>query len=141
MRREPLPPSLAELEGRLARRPTAEPTAEFRSRVLTGMAGSRDRTPRRHSAGRWRLVCGAAAAVILALNLALSVGNGVRFQLLTPAATPEGNVARLSGALDAGDPVGEVAAAALANVTPGPDAGTLARRLFSNEEERGWLTP
>jgi hypothetical protein len=134
---EPLPPSLRELEDQLARRPCPEPAVDFRALVLGALADSRAR-PLPERAGRcWGLVWRAAAAVVLALNLGMSAANGVRFQRLTP---PRAEGPRVPVTFDGDDRFQRLAASALANLTPAPDAGALGRNLFSSEEGRGWAT-
>src|SRR5262245_31994379 len=86
MRPDPLPPSLRDLEDRLARRPRPEPVADFRARVLRAMTTARDRPVSGRSGRRWRLIWQAAAAVLLALNLGMSAANGIRFQRLATLA-------------------------------------------------------
>src|SRR5262245_27746848 len=132
MRPDPLPPSLRDLEARLARRPAPEPGADFRARVLGAVADERDRpVPARR---RWRLAWQAAAAIILAMNLAMSAANGIRFQPLTASAAP--GVARRAApprapdALDENGRFERFAASALASLTPAPDAGALGRNCF-----------
>src|SRR5262245_55564517 len=91
MNPEPLPPDLRDLEEQLARRSCPEPAADFRARVLSAMANSRPIPVR--AGRRWRFVWRAAAAVLLALNLGMSVANGIRFQgLNAPAAVPRPEV-------------------------------------------------
>ncbi len=132
MRPDPLPPSLRDLEDRLARRPSPEPAADFRARVLGVVADERNRPgPARR---RWRLAWQAAAAVLLAMNLAMTAANGIRFQRLTTPAGP--GVARRAAppsapdALDEKDRFERFAASALASLTPAPDAGALGRQCF-----------
>ena len=143
MNPEPLPPGLRDLEERLARRPCPEPAADFRSRVLGAMTNA-GALPAPEGAGpRWRLAWRAAAAVVLALNLAMCAANAVRFQRLSGVAVA-GDFERrppVPDAFDAADRLQRFAARALANLAPAPDAGALGRRLFSNEEEREWALP
>src|SRR5687768_9557246 len=98
---EPLPPDLRDLEGRRERRPRPEPAADLRARVLAAAAAARaDPAPDRVGR-RWRQVWQTAAVATLALNLGMTVANGVRFHRLTaPAATPGPAVPDASDATD-----------------------------------------
>ncbi|MGH7169868.1 MAG: hypothetical protein ACRELG_06300 [Gemmataceae bacterium] len=64
-----LPPELAEVERRLAARGHPKPTADFRRRVLSAVR--EERRPGRFI-WRWAVL---AAAVLLVLNLAMSLEN------------------------------------------------------------------
>ncbi len=64
-----LPRELADLERQLAERAVPKPTEAFRRRVLTAM-----RTDRARPDG-WRFAAALVAAVLLCLNLALSLAN------------------------------------------------------------------
>jgi hypothetical protein len=144
MNPEPLPPNLRDLEERLAGRPCPEPAADFRARVLAAMTSSRTTSTSRPAGRRWRLVWRMAAAVILALNLGMSVANAVRFQRLTSLAVAPAGLeswaarAATPGGFDPNDRFHVFAASALASLTPGPDAGALCRDFFSDREERRW---
>src|SRR4051794_25552886 len=131
MRPDEAPPSLPELEEQLARRSCPAPDADFRARVLREMADARQ--PHNPPAGWWWRI---AAAVILALNVAMTVGNAIRYQGL---ATPP--VARVNASPDTEDSFDRAAARALANVVRAPDAGALARRVFSTQENDEWDMP
>src|SRR5262245_59289349 len=130
MRPDEATPSLPELEEMLARRACPAPDADHRARVLSGMAEARQ--PQQANGWWWRI----AAAIILALNITMTVSNAIRYQGLgTP---PE---ARVSPTPETGDRFDRAAARALANVVPAPDAGALARRLFSTQEKDEWDMP
>ena len=89
-----LPEDLAELERRLAARPRPEPSDDLRRRVmdavraeLAGASAIPLKTPRRLST--WEFAAAVAAAVVLALNLAVSGANdmdwtGSESESLTP---------------------------------------------------------
>jgi hypothetical protein len=64
-----LPSELAAIERRLAERGHPKPAVDFRRRVLSGL---RDERSARRSAWRWAVL---AAAVLLVLNLAMSLEN------------------------------------------------------------------
>ncbi len=144
---DPVPPNRRDLEDRLARRSCPEPAADFRARVLSATAASRDPPAPVRSARRWRTVWRAAAAVVLALNVGMSAANGVAYRRLATLTEAEGGPARppsgprVPDALDADDRFQRLAASALANVRPAPDVGALGRTFFSHEEERRWVTP
>src|SRR5262245_36299663 len=120
MNPEPLPPGLRDLEAQLARRPCPEPAADFRARVLGAMTNASAPPVSERPAWLWRWVWRAAAAVILALNVALCAANAIRFQRLSAVAS-----AGDSEALDAEDHWKRFAARALASLAPAPDVGTL----------------
>jgi hypothetical protein len=122
-----LPPP-DDLEEQLARRPGPEPSADFRGRVLRGMAAGRDSAA---ADRRWPLG-EVTVAVVLALNLWMTVANTSRFQGLAPPA---------GGANDTTDSLQTDTETKLLNVARAPDAGPLARRLFSHEENDEWDTP
>jgi hypothetical protein len=146
MNLEPLPPGLRELEQALARRPAPEPPADLRARVLSAMSAPVPAAPRR-AAWHWGLAWKAAAAVVLALNLALTAANASRYRRLAEAPPADAPLARYvtapgaAGATDADDRIPILTASALANWAPAPDAGPLGRSVFSTEEEREWDTP
>jgi hypothetical protein len=147
MNPEPLPPNLRDLEEQLAGRPCPEPAADFRARVLAAMTSSRTLPISRSAARRWRVVWQAAAAVVLALNLGMTVANGVRFQHLTSLAVAppglESWAARpaVQDGVDPNDRFQAFAASALASLTPAPDPGALCRGFFSDKEELRWALP
>ncbi len=127
MNHEPLPRGLGELEEALARRLGPEPAADFRARILGALCGIRAQP-----VVRWRRLWHAAAAVLLALNLAMAVGNGIRFQRLSTLAL----AARDRPAPPAGADVWEeqlpgFAAVAVMNLTPAPDVGAVRGHFFS----------
>jgi hypothetical protein len=119
----------------LAHRRCPEPEAGLRERVLAAVQAEQGRPARGRGTGAWGRAWQAAAAVVLALNLALSAANGLRYQAL-PA-----RVADLPGRAGPGPaPVAEtedrpwrLAAAAVARLAPAPDAGAVARRFFEQE--------
>jgi hypothetical protein len=137
MNPDPLPPDLHDLEARLARRSGPEPADDLRARVLSAAAALRARTGATRPARPWRLVWQAAAAVVLALNLALCVGNGIRFQRLSPSAAP-GDAAGWAAPVSRED---ALETSALAQLTPSADLAALGRRLFGIGENRTWDTP
>jgi hypothetical protein len=146
MNPDPLPSGLRELEDQLARRPCPEPAADFRACVLSAVMNSPALTLPGHADRRWSLIWQAAAAVVLALNLGMSVANGIRFQRLAPPPAVEGNLVHrgvpgVPDEFDASDRFHVLTASALASLRPAPDVGALGRNLFSNGEERGWATP
>jgi hypothetical protein len=139
-----LPDDLAALEHRLAGRARPEPPPTLRPQVLAAVR----RELRRGLAGyiirhSWRLA-GAAAGVLLALNVALSAANHAAAANHdgrddAPAAGPQ------SDAL-AGLPEDEVRYRLLlvragARLTPAPDLGRLSGRLFSPLEAQRWDMP
>ena len=135
---EPLPPNLRELEERLARRPGPQPVADFRARVLRATTDTRSLPVPQRPGWRRGLVWRAAAVVVLAVNLGMSAGNGIRFQRLN---SPDpAQPAPRDGVL-VQDRFQALAARALATWTAAPDLGTAHRNLFSMKEERGWDMP
>jgi hypothetical protein len=74
--------------------------------------------------------------VVLGLNLALGVANGLRYQSLQPPGPP---VALRSA--PSGDPFRAYAALAVAQLLPAPDVGAVGRRFIEQEENRAWGTP
>jgi hypothetical protein len=147
MNPEPLPPSLRELEGLLARRPGPEPAADFAARLRGALADARPAPVPDRAGRRWRPVWQTAAAVALILNLGMSAANGVQFRRLASPLAAEGHLARrvvgagVPGALDADDRFQTLAADALARLAPAPAVGALGRDLFSQEGERRWAMP
>src|SRR5262245_54934272 len=77
------PPNPDELERLLAGRPRPEPSAGLRQRVLAALA-----EPRRPAPRSWGPVWKVAVALVVALNLAMTVANGVRYQSLQPESAP-----------------------------------------------------
>ena len=124
-------PNPQDLESLLARRPCPEPDAGLRERVLAAVRAEQGRPVWSRGARAWE----AAAAVVLALNLALSAANGLRYQSL-----PVG-VAESPGRADPGPPPSietddrpwPPAPSAVARLAPSPDAGAVARRFFELE--------
>jgi hypothetical protein len=72
MNESKLPPDLADVERRLAECPRAQPSAALRQRVLSSLHNERMTRRRRFP---WRIAATLAAAVLLSLNLALSLAN------------------------------------------------------------------
>src|SRR4051794_23540771 len=70
-----------DLERQLAGRGCPEPAADLRDRIL-GAVGSAKRQQQPPTRRLWPVVWRVAAAVILALNLALSAANGFRYASL-----------------------------------------------------------
>src|SRR5262245_26210530 len=79
-----LPPDLADLERRLAKRPRIEPPPDLGARVL---AARRAALGRRRPVGAWRAWAGVAAALLFGINLAMSLASDADWHLL-PAAEP-----------------------------------------------------
>jgi hypothetical protein len=79
-----LPPDLVALERRLLERPHVEPPAGLGPRVLAARRASLRRRP----AGAWRTWAAAAAAVLVGINLSMSVAADTDWRL-TPGAAPE----------------------------------------------------
>jgi len=138
MNPEPLPPDLRELEDRLARRPCPEPAADFRARVLGAMTNATPVSVPERAGRRWRFVWRAAAAVILALNLALSAANAIRFQRLSADAGEAEGRPGIAAAFEAEDRWQRFAVRALTNLAPAPEVGAPGGYLFSHEENREW---
>jgi len=144
---EALPPGLRELEDQLRRRPAPEPAADFRGRVLAALANAPAPPAAAPAGRRWRLVWQAAAAVVLGLNLGLSVANGFRFQRMTEGALAGGPhrlpavQPRLPAAFEANDRYQVLASAALASLAPAPDVGVLGGHFFDPKEEHEWGMP
>jgi hypothetical protein len=116
------PPGPGDLERALGRRACPEPAADLPDRILAAVAAERQPAPRPQWTVPWR----AAAAVVLALNLALSAANGLRYGSLSSAVVEprEGD-----GSFRA------FAAGALAQLAPAPDAGPVARRFVEQQED------
>jgi hypothetical protein len=142
MNPEHLPPALRDLEELLARRPGPEPAADYRARILSGMAQHAPARPSaatgRRSPWLWRT----AAALVLALNLAMSVGNSARFRRLETVVAAVDQPARpwppVAAVLDTEDRFAALAATALAHLNLAPHAGALGRQLFTAKEEHEW---
>ena len=117
---DPFPPDLPDLERWLTRRPCPEPGAGLRDRILAA-ARIEHRRPARGLA--WR----AAAAVVLALNVALSAANGLRYQALPVRVA----VAPVAETPDVPEPL---TAIAVARLMPAPDVEAVARRFFEYQE-------
>src|SRR6185437_15095788 len=91
MNPDPFPPDLPDLERWLALRPCPEPGAGLRDRILAAARAERPRLARSRGACAWGLAWRAAAAVVLALNVALSAANGFLYRALpVRAAGPAG---------------------------------------------------
>jgi hypothetical protein len=73
MRDDTLPPGLAALERELSGASGADPPADLRRRVLTAVGEELAARPRRP----WRVAFAAAAAVLLWVNLSMSVTSNV----------------------------------------------------------------
>jgi hypothetical protein len=135
MNPDPVSPNPQDLESLLARRRCPEPEAGLRECVLAAVRAELGRPARSRGARTWSRAWQAAAAVVLALNLALSAANGLRYQSLpVRVADPPGR------ALPGPVPVAEtddrpwrLAASAVARLAPAPDAGAVARHFFEQE--------
>jgi hypothetical protein len=139
MRPDPLPPGRPDLERQLAGRTCPEPPAGLRDRILAAVAAERSPVAGRPPRRRWRFAWQAAAAAVLALNLALSAANGLRFQALRSRVANPARVERdrpQPHPAPADDPFRAVAMAALAQLTPAPDAGPVGRFFFDRKEDR-----
>jgi hypothetical protein len=88
-----LPPDLADLERRLARRNSPPLPGELRQRVLAAV--------RRASDGHdfWRFAAGVAAAALLAINLSMSVANDTDWHLIDAPVPRDTGAAEQLGAL------------------------------------------
>jgi hypothetical protein len=136
-----LPDDLAELERRLAESAEPAPPA-LRTRVLSGVRRELRRGAS-HFISRhgWRLA-GAAAGVLLALNVALSAMNYAATWNGTPREDPAGGEREARAGLPE-DEIGlrRLLVRAGARLTPAPDLGRLSGRLFFAQEARRWDTP
>jgi hypothetical protein len=131
MKSDPFPPDLPELERWLARRPCPEPGVELRDRILAAARSEQRLLARSRGTRAWGLAWRVAAAVVLALNVALSASNGFRYQALPVRAAGPSAVAPLAETPDRQAPF---AVSAVAQLTPAPDVEAIARRFFKNEE-------
>jgi hypothetical protein len=129
MNPEPLPPDLRELEEHLARRSVAGPTAVFRARVLASISAAAP-TAGGHGTN-WRRLLTVAAALVLILNLALSVENGARFHQLDELELQRPVPVGWTGSMispreaESDDLFDEMASVALASLRPAPDIGEI----------------
>jgi hypothetical protein len=114
---------LRELEDALAQRSDPAPSTDFRARML----GAMSRTPARRGAD-WRRLGQAAALIVLALNLAMGVANGIRFERLSAIALAQQDMPSLPAADERLPPF---SAAALANLVPTADVSVLGERCFA----------
>ncbi len=139
---DPLPPDPSDVERALARRGCPEPSADLRGRILAALSAQRDAALRPLRRNRWSLVWQAAAALVVAANLWLSVTTTVRLgRLQSPAGGEDKMSSRMAPSgvpdtTDGDDPLQQLAARVLANLSPAPPAGALGRNFFSNEEDR-----
>ncbi len=131
MNPDPSPPDLPDLERWLTLRPCPDPGAGLRNRILAAARSEQPRLAHSRGARARRLAWRAAAAVVLALNVALSAANGYRYQALPARAAGPAEVAPLAQTPDRTEPF---AASAVARLTPAPDAGPVARRFFEHKE-------
>jgi len=131
---------LHDLEEQLARRSCPEPAADFRARVLGAMTDATTLPVPERVGRRWLLIGRAAAAIVLALNIALCAANAVRFQQLSEVVVAKGFVEQpgLPEGFDTEERLHQFAARALTMLTPAPDLGALGQNLFRNEEEGAW---
>lgn len=134
-----LPENLRELESRLALRPCPDPPADLRSRLLNAVANVP--LPVQHP-GRWWIACRAAAAVILAINLTMTVANAVRLQRVsTMTAAPQRAAVAPASASESDDPFDALTASVRSSMTPAPHIGELSRNFFTSTGEREWASP
>jgi hypothetical protein len=144
---DPLLPDPSDVEHMIARRSCLEPSADLRDRILTVVSAQRRCPAPASLRNRWKPVWQAAAAIVLAVNLWMTVANTLRVRRLAPIAAveeqPVVQAARpgISDTGDASDPLQLLTARILANLTPAPQTGALSRHFFSNEEEREWALP
>jgi hypothetical protein len=131
MNPDPFPPDLPDLEQWLTRRSCPEPGAGLRDRILTAARAEQRLLARSRGTRAWGLAWRAAAAVVLALNVALSAANGFRYQALPVRAAGPAEVAPLAETPDRREPF---AASAVARLTPAPDVEAIARRFFKHKE-------
>jgi len=94
-----LPPDLAALERRLAGRPRTEPSADFGPRLLAASRAALRRPGVARTAAGWRVWAAAAAAVVIGINLSMSLAADTDWHL-TPGAEP-GRVAATADQLRA----------------------------------------
>jgi hypothetical protein len=139
-----LPDDLAGLEHRLAERAPPGPPPALRPRVLAAVREELHRSPScfvaRHG---WRLL-GAAAAVLLALNFALSAANHAA--LADNTGRDDAPLGARESATFTGLPEDEVRyrlllVSAGARLTPALDVGRLSDRFFFSPEAERWDTP
>jgi hypothetical protein len=130
MRPDPPLPSLRDLERELAGRTSPEPPARLRDRILAAVAAERHLATDRPPRPLWKGVWAAAAAVVLALNLAMSAVNAFRYESLSSGVAQPGRAAPT----DADDRFPSFAASALTRLTPAPDAELVARRFLEQKE-------
>ena len=83
-----LPPDLAALEHQLAERPRIEPSPEFGARVLAASRAALGQRPPAGLAAGWRRWAVVAAALLLGINLSMSVATDTDWHLL-PEPEPE----------------------------------------------------
>jgi hypothetical protein len=88
-----LPPDLAGLERRLARRNSPGSGGELRQRVLAAVCRASD------GHDFWRFAAGVAAAALLAINLSMSVANDTDWHLSETPAAGDGGTPEYLGAL------------------------------------------
>lgn len=131
MRPDPLLPGQRDLEHELAGRTCPEPPAGLRDRILAAVSAERQAATPRRPRNLWNAVWPAAAAVVLALNLAMSARNGVRYEAIASRVAEPGGVALHTGT---DDRFQTFAANALAQLTATPDAGSVSRGFFEREE-------
>jgi hypothetical protein len=144
---DPLLPSPDEVQQALARRSCPEPSADLRDRILNAVSAQRRLAAIVRPRNRWRPVWQAAAAIVVAMNLWMTVDNAaqINHQALIAAfeEQPTAQAARpdISDIDDASDPWQSLTASVLASLRPAPQTGALGRHFFSNEEEREWALP
>jgi hypothetical protein len=113
----------------------------LRARVLAAMSDVRSPVP---PASRWRRAWQAAAAIILILNLGMSIANGFRFERMAEvmaSARPSPARPVEPREYDSEDRISVLASSAVSNWTPAPDVGPVGRTIFSREEDRRWALP
>jgi hypothetical protein len=81
MNESELPNDFADLEGQLRNRWQLVPRGGFRQKVLGAMALARDRDKAPENNGLWRFAAAMAAAVLLGINLSMSVAADTDWRL------------------------------------------------------------
>jgi hypothetical protein len=137
MNPDPLPLNLRDLEDRLARRELPDPAGDLRTRVLAAAAATPPPAVR-----RWGVAWRAAAAIILTMNLGMSVANGFRFHRLAETTETIHSEPRPIDPerYDSDDRIPAFVGSAAAHWTPGADSAELSRAFFRGEDRR-WALP
>jgi hypothetical protein len=139
MRPDPPPPGPPDVEHELTGRTCPEPSQGLRDRILAAVSAERRTVPALPAGNPRKMVWQAAAVVVLALNLAMSVANGLRYQSLAARVAPPNGMAqrqpqRGPAPADVDDHLPPFAATALAQLRPAPDPAAIARRYLDYKE-------